>query len=850
MIINSGAKEAAVVVGDVDTSNSMRMNLTAQSYSLILENLYKDPLGAVLRELTTNAVEAHQMANTTDKKVAIQLPNLLNTDLIIRDFGTGLTDEEIEKYLNCLFSSSKGDDNNAMGGFGLGSKSPLALVDSFSLVSVKNGYQYDYMWIKEKGEIPTPIFQGKSKTTRENGITITVPLGSSAKVPLQNLQRHVAESANRQLFAFRKNVMFVEDASVTYSSLVDISSKIFTSTCVLDLPNISVYSDTQFTTNSNNYYYRQPTAKSYVQIGSVVYDYSFPNISFDKLASLFTNLKNFVVNIKAPIGSLDLPMSREEVNMTDQNKTIITKAVANAVTDIENHIKSLSFNSRTDSKGYYDQIKAYSASTSTTSLAFKLYPDIPHLLVQESETSALFKSLKAKLPATNTSMLSLDRYISATTNSPSFALLDAFKKFPADQIRFCELEGNGTRHDVKFVDHVSDKYTYVFTTLRLPGNTRYKDLYQYVQTLKPNTRVMLIQTPDIVDPTIHKVMSLHLQNLIDFYGAVGSCILPIIVEQVLKDYSKSLKTATTGTIMTTKEYCSGVRLITMDQLDTSALRGYCPAYNGQAHARSSSLSGTNFYKVLKKVDDKGKSISQGPEYISTKNAKIFLTISEDIPFSFKLVEPLTNLTKSIVDHSLKNSYIYKVPEKIFEATKKRLEDDGHTVYYVDTTDATKSKIYEVQLPSFKDLTDPLHSTFQNTSTVFLHAVFSPYFNTEGWRNNQTIVADRIKEVCSDIKLNYTGADKDLVVKIIDHVSPRFIQQVSNRNVTMNRADILSIDIQIYEDVKKHIKDFVLSTLKTKYVKDWTVNSYDFLEHRTYLHIITNTHYSTIGFKLT
>lgn len=850
MIINSGAKEVAVVVGDVDTSNSMRMNLTAQSYSLILENLYKDPLGAVLRELTTNAVEAHQMAKSTDKKVAIQLPNLLNTDLIIRDFGTGLTDEEIEKYLNCLFSSSKSDDNNAMGGFGLGSKSPLALVDSFSLVSVKNGYQYDYMWIKEKGEIPTPIFQGKAKTTRENGITITVPLGSSAKVPLQNLQRHVAESANRQLFAFRENVMFVEDASVPYSSLVDISSKIFTSTCVLDLPNISIYSDTQFTTNSNNYYYRQPTAKSYVQIGSVVYDYAFANISLDKLASLFTNLKNFVVNIKAPIGSLDLPMSREEVNMTDQNRTVISKAVENAIADIQKHITSLSFDSKTDAKGYYTQIKAYSASSSTTSLAFKLYPDVSTLLIKEHDTATLFKTLKANLPKTNTSMLTLDRYISTTTNSPSFSFLDAFKKFPADQIRFCELESNGTRHDVKFVDHVSDKYAYVFTTLRLPGNTRYKDLYAFVQKAKPGTRVMLIQTPDTVEPMVHKVMSLHLQNLIDFYGASGSTILPIIVEQELKDYSKSLKTATTGTIMTTKEYCAGARLIAMETLDTSSLRNFHPVLGTTAYSRSGLLSGTNFFKILKKVDDKGKSIPQGPEYIPTQNANIFLTDTEEIAVSFKLVEPLTNFTKSIVDYSLKNSYVYKVPEKILEATKKRLEDDGHTVYTLDKTDMTKSKIYEVKLPSFKDLTDPTSTSFQNTSIVFLHTVFSKYFNVEGWRNNQTTVAMRIKEVCTDLKDNYVGPDKDILIKIIDHVSPRFIQYVANRNIPMNRADILAIDIQTYDAVKDHILKFVLTTLKTKYVKDWNVDSYDFLEHRTYLHIITNTLYSTIGFKLT
>ena len=117
MIINQQV-EKAEVFGSVDTSNSMRLNLNAQSYELLLSNLYSDPLGAVLRELTTNAVEANQMSST-NRKVCIQLPSLLSTDLIIKDYGPGLDDQEIDKYLNCLFSSSKGDSNTFMGGFGL-----------------------------------------------------------------------------------------------------------------------------------------------------------------------------------------------------------------------------------------------------------------------------------------------------------------------------------------------------------------------------------------------------------------------------------------------------------------------------------------------------------------------------------------------------------------------------------------------------------------------------------------------------------------------------------------------------------------------------------------------------------
>lgn len=118
MIIDKGNQEKAEVIGGIDTSNSMRMNLNAQSYELLLSNLYSDPLGSTIRELCTNALEAN-MASKTTKKVVVQLPSVINSNLIIRDFGTGLDDKEIDKYLNCLFSSSKGESNDNMGGFGL-----------------------------------------------------------------------------------------------------------------------------------------------------------------------------------------------------------------------------------------------------------------------------------------------------------------------------------------------------------------------------------------------------------------------------------------------------------------------------------------------------------------------------------------------------------------------------------------------------------------------------------------------------------------------------------------------------------------------------------------------------------
>ena len=75
--------ENASLTDDLQTS-AMSMVLNATSFNHIISNLYRNPLGAVMRELTTNALESHIIAGT-DKRVAIQLPTALDQEFVIAE---------------------------------------------------------------------------------------------------------------------------------------------------------------------------------------------------------------------------------------------------------------------------------------------------------------------------------------------------------------------------------------------------------------------------------------------------------------------------------------------------------------------------------------------------------------------------------------------------------------------------------------------------------------------------------------------------------------------------------------------------------------------------------------------
>lgn len=109
----------------------------------------------------------------------VVLPNYNCQELIIRDYGPGLTPDQIRSVYTVLFESTK-EDNNELGGcFGLGSKSPFCYTDSFSIISYVDGKVYYYTVFRNDERIPEVAPLGVADTTEPNGVEIKVPISPS-----------------------------------------------------------------------------------------------------------------------------------------------------------------------------------------------------------------------------------------------------------------------------------------------------------------------------------------------------------------------------------------------------------------------------------------------------------------------------------------------------------------------------------------------------------------------------------------------------------------------------------------------------------------------------------------------
>jgi HSP90 family molecular chaperone len=92
------------------------------AFEILSSTLYSNKIGAVVRELLSNAIDSHNRSRKKDIPVEIGVEERTDGDIFyVEDFGLGLTEDEATYLFSTYFATTKGDENESIGGFGLGS---------------------------------------------------------------------------------------------------------------------------------------------------------------------------------------------------------------------------------------------------------------------------------------------------------------------------------------------------------------------------------------------------------------------------------------------------------------------------------------------------------------------------------------------------------------------------------------------------------------------------------------------------------------------------------------------------------------------------------------------------------
>lgn len=136
-----------------------------------LTNIYNKPAISALRELISNAIDSIKKAN---KKTPVFVNFDETTKVIsVTDKGTGMSYNELINIYTHYGASTKVNDTESIGEFGLGAKAPLAYTDTFLITTVKDSVEINAAVTKTESVPKLTIINIDKNSNKENGTVIS-----------------------------------------------------------------------------------------------------------------------------------------------------------------------------------------------------------------------------------------------------------------------------------------------------------------------------------------------------------------------------------------------------------------------------------------------------------------------------------------------------------------------------------------------------------------------------------------------------------------------------------------------------------------------------------------------------
>lgn len=153
----------------------MTLDASATAHLMsVLTDLYSDPELAVIREYSTNALDAHKVAKVT-RPIEVTTPTPLAPFFRVRDYGEGLSADDIRNVFSRYGTSTKRDSNDVVGMLGLGCKSALTYADQFTLVATKNGRTVQVLVSRDEDGAGSMTIVSDEATDNPSGVEVVVP---------------------------------------------------------------------------------------------------------------------------------------------------------------------------------------------------------------------------------------------------------------------------------------------------------------------------------------------------------------------------------------------------------------------------------------------------------------------------------------------------------------------------------------------------------------------------------------------------------------------------------------------------------------------------------------------------
>lgn len=280
---------------------SLKGENLAHVFDILRNNLYSDKILAVIREYSTNAFDANVENNKEFTPIEVTLPSIIDPVFQVRDFGKGLSEEDIFEIYSSYGASTKRNSNKLVGTLGMGSKSAFGYADSFNVTSWHDGIKKVYLAYIDESKIGTICKVHEEKSNEPTGIAVTVSVNKDDIGKFTDTAK--------QFYAWF-NPLPVFKNSALRSTIEDRINKM-----------IIYHKSDNCTLFSEHYSYE---SKVYVKMGNICYPLPINcGVDLDWLKSSYHQL---VINVN--IGDVSFTTSRESLEITKKTVELLNDKIA------------------------------------------------------------------------------------------------------------------------------------------------------------------------------------------------------------------------------------------------------------------------------------------------------------------------------------------------------------------------------------------------------------------------------------------------------------------------------------------------------------------------------------------
>jgi hypothetical protein len=324
--------------------STFKIETSSKAFNILSSKLYSDQYQAIVRELCTNASDAHVNAGIGDVPIEVHFPDFIDHSFSVRDHGKGIDPEEFEKIYTTYFYSTKTTSDTQVGCFGLGSKSPFAYTKQFTVENNYNGHKYVYLCFENENGEPSVSLLANSPT-EDKGVKVSFAVKHEDRTSFNKAVTRVLSWFDitpkiNNSFSIKNLMEGKKDQRIVLLSKADGFDK---------YEHTSDYSSTVF-----------------VRMGQVLYPCE---------SEIFKNtfIGNKTVVINANIGDVDITPSRESLEYRSKTNGFIQKVKDELIEEVALSVKNAETNT---SQSKFEKFKSIFKVVNDSGLTRKFVKDL------------------------------------------------------------------------------------------------------------------------------------------------------------------------------------------------------------------------------------------------------------------------------------------------------------------------------------------------------------------------------------------------------------------------------------------------------------------------------------------